>query len=57
MYTIVVFDRHGNTDETFDTNHEREGREVLRDIRDTRPGVCAILCDMSDGGRIIAEIQ
>lgn len=57
MYLIVEFDRDGRSHPSFECNTAREGREVLQDIRETRPGTCAILCDCDDGNRIIAEID
>lgn len=56
MSFIIVEFESGRGQEVFECNTAREGREVLRDMADTRPNVCAILCDRDDDNRIIAEI-
>ena len=56
-FFIVEYNKDGKGREVFECNTAREGREVLQEMRETRPGTCAILCDREDGNRIIAEIE
>lgn len=56
MFNIVEFFPAGNSAIVFSCNTAREGYEVLRDMSETRPGLCAMLCDGDNNNRVIADI-